>query len=204
MKLPVRHLRYDDIREIADGVLASHNSSVGIPVPIDHILEFGYGITVIPLPGLQAVHEVDAFLSRDRGTVYVDNSVIEHRSPNRYRFSLAHELGHYVLHEDVYGEISFSTAAEWKHAMREIPETDREWLEWQAYAFGGLILVPGKPLRERMRKAVEIATKAGFSFKNNDEVAKNYVSTWLGKDFEVSAQVIQKRLDKDGLWPPAA
>ena len=34
--------------------------------------------------------------------------------------------------------------------MGEIPETDREWLEWQAYAFGRLILVPGKPLRERM------------------------------------------------------
>ncbi len=88
--------------------------------------------------------------------------------------------------------------------MGEIPETDREWLEWQAYAFGGLILVPGKPLRERMRRAVEIATRAGFSLKNNDEVAKNYVSTWLGKDFEVSSQVIQKRLDKDGLWPPAS
>lgn len=53
-------------------------------------------------------------------------------------------------------------------------------------------------------RAVEIATRAGFSLKNNDEVAKTYVSTWLGKDFEVSSQVIQKRLDKDGLWPPAS
>ena len=66
---PVRHLRYDDIREIADGVLASHNSSARVQVPIDHILEFGYGVTIIPLPGIQVVHEVDAFLSRDRGTV---------------------------------------------------------------------------------------------------------------------------------------
>ena len=53
-------------------------------------------------------------------------------------------------------------------------------------------------------RAVEIATRAGFSLKNNDEVAKTYVSTWLGKDFEVSSQVIQKRLDKDGLWPSAS
>jgi Zn-dependent peptidase ImmA (M78 family) len=86
--------------------------------------------------------------------------------------------------------------------MHEMSEKDREWLEWQAYAIAGLILVPRTPLKDRLVQATEAATKAGFSLKDNDEVAKNYVSTWLGKQFEVSSQVIQKRLDKDKLWPP--
>lgn len=202
MKLPVRYLSYEDLREQADSVLARHASSGQIPIPIEHMVEFGYGITIIPLPGLQVVHEVDAFLSRDRATVYVDNSVIEHRSPNRYRFSLAHELGHFLLHQDVYSMVSFSTAEEWKRIIHEMSEKDREWLEWQAYAFAGLILVPRNPLKDRLFQATKVATKAGFSLKDNDEVAKNYVSTWLGKQFGVSSQVIQKRLDKDGLWPP--
>lgn len=136
-ELPVPHLSYEQLRDQADSVLAKHHPSRQIPVPIEQILEFGFEVMIIPLPGLQSVHEVDAFLSKDCRRVYVDNSVLEHRSPNRYRFSLAHELGHMVLHQEVFAAISFSTAEGWKRAIREMPESDREWLEWQAYSFAG-------------------------------------------------------------------
>lgn len=202
MKLPVPRLSYEDLRVKADGILATHNPSQNIPVPIEQILEFAFGVSIIPLLDLQMVHEIDAFTSRNCRTVYVDHSIMEHRSPNRYRFSLAHELGHIVLHQEVYAAISFSKAEEWKEVIRGIEESDREWLEWQGYNFAGLILVPRKPLKELLNKAIEIATRAGFPLKDNDEVTKSYVSAWLGKQFEVSSQVIQKRLDKDNLWPP--
>lgn len=57
-----------------------------MPVPVEEIVEFGFGINIVPVPGLLAVHEVDAFTSRDLKSIMVDLSVFESRSPNRYRF----------------------------------------------------------------------------------------------------------------------
>ena len=80
-------------------------------------------------------------------------------------------------------------------------EEDRRWLEWQAYAFAGLILVAAEPLRIEYQRAARAATRVGLSLQKAGEVARSYVADWLARRFEVSAQVIEKRLDKDGLWP---
>lgn len=204
MALPILRLSYDDIRKRAAVFLQEHNRDASIPVPIERIVEFGFGINIIPLPGLLQVHDVDAFLSNDFKSLMVDMGIVESRSPNRYRFSLAHELAHAVLHGDVYAQIRFSNIPEWKVQLMAISEADREWLEWQAYSFAGLILVPGQPLREKLQEAVRLAVEQGFPVVDVPDPAKDYISTWLGRQFEVSAQVIEKRLDKEGLWPPPA
>lgn len=80
-------------------------------------------------------------------------------------------------------------------------EADRGWLEWQAYAFAGLILVPTEPLLAEYQKAVRVAGRVGLSIQKAGEVARSYVAEWLARRFEVSAQVIEKRLGKDELWP---
>ena len=86
MDLPVPHFSYEDLRAKADEIRDKYDPEKQVPVPIEHIVEFGFGVTIIPLPGLQDIHEVDAFMSHDCETMYVDKSVMEHRSPNRYRF----------------------------------------------------------------------------------------------------------------------
>lgn len=202
MALPIPRLSYEDLRARADSVLRAHTPNLHIPVPIEQIVEFGFGINLVPVPGLQQVHAVDAFTSKDLRTIMVDQSVMESRSPNRYRFSLAHELAHVVLHADVYAYIQFSGVAEWKRVIQWLPEWDRDWLEWQAYCFAGLILVPYDPLQERLQEALRIASEEGVDVTGNPELAEGYVCTWLGRQFEVSSQVIEKRLRKDSLWPP--
>lgn len=203
MALPIPHLSYENLRAKADALLCAHNPSGLIPVPIEQIVEFRFGINIVPIPGLQAVHEADAFTSKDLRTIMVDLSVLESRSPYRYRFSLAHELAHVVLHREVFAAIHFSTLDEWKRVVMSLPEPDREWLEWQAYNFAGLVLVPREDLRQRLDQAVEKAAEAGFDVAEIPDVSRAYVCTWLGRQFEVSAQVIEKRLDKDRLWPPS-
>ena len=202
MDIPVPRLSYEDMRAKANELLRTHNPSRQIPVPIEQIMEFGFEVTIIPLPGLREVHEVDAFMSQDCCTMFADSAMLEHRSPNRYRFSLAHELGHIVLHQEAFEALSFNSAAEWKRVMQLMSELDRQSLEWQAYCFGGLVLVPRQPLKDKLTNAINLAKSKGFSFSGNLEVAKSYISTSLGKEFQVSSQVIEKRLDKDGLWPP--
>ena len=196
----VQRLSYKDLQGHAESLLKKHNQDSRIPVPIEHIVEFGFQINIIPLHELLTVHEVDAFTSKNLQTIFVDHSVLQSRSANRYRFSLAHELGHIVLHADVFAEIHFANVAEWKRVIVEMSEADREWLEWQAYSFAGLVLAPVDPLKQSLEEAIKIATDRGFDIQENSDVAKDYVCTWLGRQFEVSAQVIEKRLDKDGLW----
>ena len=200
LRIPV--LSYENLRGMAKSFLLEHNADGSIPVPIEQIVEFDFGTNIIPIPGLQRVHDVDAFISNDLKSLMVDLGILESRSPNRYRFSLAHELAHAVLHRDVFDRLRFSDIAEWKAQIMGLSEADREWLEWQAYSFAGLILVPGETLKERLHEAVQLAAMQGVVVQDAPDPAKDYICTWLGRQFEVSAQVIEKRLDKDGLWPP--
>ena len=55
---------------------------------------------------------------------------------------------------------------------------------------------------ERLGEAVRLAAEHSFAVQDALNPAKDYICTWLGRQFEFSAQVIEKRLDKDGLWPP--
>lgn len=124
-----------------------------IPVPIEEIIEFEFGMNIIPIPGLHQGYEIDGFISSDLSEISVDQFVYESR-PGRYRFTLAHELGHAVLHRKVYEAAAFSTIKKWKRFIEEIDLQDYEWLEWQGYAFAGLILVPPAPLKKKFAEAV--------------------------------------------------
>jgi len=154
-------------------------------------------------PGLHSVFEVDEFLPTDLRSITVDASVYEGR-PARYRFTLAHELAHALLHRRIYREHRFRTIEEFTRFQEDLDEEDRGWLEWQAYALAGLILVPAELLRQGFQRAVRRASQAGLSVRRLGEVALAYIAADLGKRFGVSAEVIEKRLRKDRLWPERA
>lgn len=184
-------------------MLAEHNPSKLIPVPIEEIVEFAFGIEIVPLPSLQIAYDIDSFISNDLSQIWVDQAVLESRSPNRYRFSLAHELSHVVLHKGVISEMKFSSCEEWVKLMQGIPELEWDWLEYQAYTLAGLILVPRYALNSKLNEALEIARKQGARVMEAPDEAEPFICEWIGRQFAVSGQVIQKRLKKDDLWPPA-
>jgi len=202
VRLKVSRLSYEDLQAQVDTLLRQHNPTGKIPVPIEKIVEFGFGLTLVPIHDLQTVYEVDAFTAKDLQTIYVDHATMMSRSPYRYRFSLAHELAHVVLHRPIYKEVHFRSAAEWKKMMLAMDEADRSWIEWQANNFAGLLLVPRAPLRSAMQKAVTQAAEHGLDVRGCAEVAKDYVCEGLSRTFEASGQVIAIRVEKDGLWPP--
>lgn len=193
-------LSYEALRRRAGDFLRTHHPQGTIPVPIEEIVEFRYRIDIIPVPGLREAFEVDGFISSDLKSITVDAFVYERR-PGRYRFTLAHELAHAVLHRKIFQAHQFRRVEDWKQFQREMDEEDRRWLEWQAYAFAGLILAPAEPLRTEYQKAVRVAGRVGLSLQKAGYVARSYVADWLARRFEVSTQVIEKRLDRDGLWP---
>lgn len=169
-----------------------------VPTPIEEIAEIKCGLDIIPLPGLRDLLEIDGFISSDLSCITVDQFILERRL-NRYRFTLAHELGHFYLHQDIYSELKFASLDEWKQFQREVDESDYNWLEYQAYAFAGLVLVPTGHLRAQFQSAAEAAERIGFTRQGEAEAFLEYVTEVLREVFQVSDAVIAKRLRYESL-----
>jgi hypothetical protein len=148
------YFSYEDLRRQANEFLARHHPDGTIPIPIEEIVEFQLGMDIVPTPGLHQLLEVDGFISSDLREIRVDQSVYQSR-PGRYRFTLAHEIGHSILHADIIRSRSFRTIAEWKTFVNSIPDKEHGWIEYQAYAFAGLLLVPSEPLAIAVRACVD-------------------------------------------------
>lgn len=190
------YLNYDALRRIAEDFLGNHHSSRLLPVPIEEIVEFQFKIDIIPMPGLHLNYDVDSFISSDLSEIRVDEYVYESRR-SRYRFSLAHELSHRLIHSDVFHEYSFSSIDEWKEALKSIPEKEYRFLEWQASSLGGLILVPPPELADEYCQAT-VKVKA-IGIEPTDPIAIDAMENGLAQVFDVSPAVIHKRSEFDKL-----
>lgn len=189
---------YEDLRNKADEFLKTYNTSGDIPVPIEEIVEFNFSINIVPVLGLQREYEVEGFTSADLKNIYVDEYVYTDYI-NRYRFTLAHEIGHIVLHKSVFRAHNFSSIYEWKEFINSIPENDYRWLEYHGYAFAGLVLVPRETLIKYTKAFVDNIKGEGISLKDNWDFAWELITAHLGKIFQVSSSVVEKRLEKDGI-----
>ena len=136
---------------------------------------------------------IDGFLSSDRASISVDESIYQSR-PGRYRFTLAHEAGHYILHKDIYEQGNFNTIKEWKVFIGRLSAKQYSWFEWQAYEFAGLILVPANHLDKRLKHHVKYIKSLGIQ---NEDVILDQAIEELSKDFVVSREVIQRRLNRE-------
>ena len=194
------YLPYDKIRLIAENFLGKFHPEGTIPVTIENIIEFKLNIDIVPLPGLQIRIDIEGFISSDLKRIYVDQNVME-KYPHRYRFTLAHEIGHSLLHKKLYQKATFDNVSDWKHFISCIDPREYSFFELHAYDFAGLILVPTLELRKRFSNAIDLYQSEGFDPRELDEneMAIAYISTWLAKKFNVSSHVIKKRLKREGL-----
>ncbi len=193
-KIIVPFRDHDRIKKIAEDFLKKYHPGSSCPIPIEEIIEFKLKLDIIPLPGLHKTFEIDGFLAADRMSISVDEGVYQSR-PGRYRFTLAHEVGHFILHKELYDERRFKSTGEWKDFVSQFPEKEYAWFEWQAYEFAGLILVPGHHLEKRFRHHVKQLKDLGIRSEN---VILYRAAELLAKDFLVSPEVIQRRLDREG------
>ena len=196
--LPIQYLSYNDLRGFADSFLARFHPSRTIPIPIEEIVDLQLQIDIIPLPGLRQAHDTEAFITSDMSAIYVDDYVYSSH-PNRYRFSLAHEVAHAVMHQKVFRELAFTDLAGWLRSQQAVSAEAHGWLEWQAYAFAGLVLVPPDALRTQFDGAVAYVAEQGLSLSEASDAARRIIARVLARESEVSPSVIEKRLDKDSL-----
>ena len=194
MSTNVPHLTYPQLRAAAEGFLKRYHPSRKIPIPIEQIIEFQMRLDIVPLPGLLEAYDVDGFTSSDLSEISVDQFVYEHR-PSRYRFTLAHEVGHVVLHAELFKAHQFRGIDAWKRFLMGVTELDYSRLEWQAYSFGGLVLVPGDVLQQELKLAAKEVKAQGVS--KETDFAKALMTDIVAARFGVSSEVIERRVNFD-------
>jgi hypothetical protein len=203
IRVPYRS--YEEIGRISSEFLKAHEIQNQIPVDVEAILEFILDVGIIPIPGFQQNCSVEGSLSMDLKTVYVDEYVYR-VVETRYRFTLAHELGHILLHKKLFNQMDADNFIEWKRAYRQISESSYFSLEMQAYDFAGLLLVPADHLKSRFVKMIS-ENKAKFVEADKKGITRPKVLNYfmsqaiyrLGRIFNVSTHVIEKRIDRDNL-----
>lgn len=163
---------YARVKEFVSGLLA-----YDVPVDIEEIIE-SLNIEIVPVPFIKNKFDVEATTNGKFDKIFIDHDrYLSDKHYRRVRFSMAHELGHIVLHREFLNSNPYETIEEWLQIL--LKDNDREYgiLEFQANVFAGAILVPEAPLL----KAVE-------------EGKKQYE---LARLFNVSEDVIQRRIHND-------
>ena len=197
-------LHASDIRAAAEGCIARANCKGRLPVPVDEIIEFAHELDVVPNPHLRSV-DVESYLLYHDRQIWIDEHQFAHE-PHRSRFTLAHELGHFVLHADLLQALEIEDLDGYLKFHEQADTSAIERLEWQARAFAGTLLVPREELeREFLARGdtvapmISEAKAAGFARHEYLQVATDTVADMLRPVFEASRQCIAIRIRADDL-----
>jgi hypothetical protein len=191
--MDVPFLPYSQLKAAAAETLANSKFGDRFPVAIEMIVERCFRMDVVPIRGLRSGFNIDAFISQDLATISVDEYVLDNYL-NRYRFSLAHELGHRVLHRDILGAMKFRSIADWKLQITQFPEKEYRILEYQANTFANCLLVPADQLDRRFDDAVDHIRSNGVTPSDCPDFCLDAIAAELSDQFEVSSDAILRRL----------
>ena len=191
----VKFLSYPNIEKEAEKFLNRYhpNPSKKIPVPIEEIVDLKLKINIVSREGLLSELGIDAFLSHDFKDLYIDREHYESDS-NRSHFTLAHEVGHYILHK--YVASSIKTEEEWKRFIFEQSD-NRRFYEVQANHFAGCLLMPKQEILSEFNKQKKIAKQKLKEAMNNidDHILISFIAKNVARKFEVSEEACRIRLD---------
>jgi hypothetical protein len=194
----IAYLTDDEIRQVAEDLLVHYSSAlIPVPVPIEEIVEIHLRLEIIPFRAYKQRFSADGSISTDLTNITVDEEAMN-RYPSRYRFTLAHEVGHLLLHRDYIQSLAHDEVADWKASLLGTTPTDRSRMEYQASQFAGCLLVPREPLATAFEEARQLLEKRGFDIAELSDIAMDTISGAIAKQFEVSTQVVSIRLKKEG------
>jgi Zn-dependent peptidase ImmA (M78 family) len=205
IELDVKYIPYNKKAEQAVSFAIQYGIDKEIPVPIEEVIEFELGFDIILTENMQRDFDVEGFTSFKGKSIYVDDFIYKNRH-YRYRFTLAHEVGHIVLHKSLLEGIELESVTQWEQFIDHVDIKDYNALEFQGYAFGGLVLVQPHKLKplfeeniEHITPLVAQARSEGLDREQYLEYAINAMASILSSKFDVSNDVLSRRIEYDNL-----
>ena len=202
-KIVPAKLTMSEVRDIAERFRSEYIFNDSIPVDIERIIESTMGICIIPVKSLQHDCDMEGFISRDFKSIYLDEDLyMDDRYYKRVRFTIAHEIGHLVLHRSNIDLVRFLSDDDWKGFRLNLLDEPLRWFEIQASEFAGRLLVPIDHLIEAFKEArLEIIRKNSSwdAPKMDDEELLSIIASGIASKFGVSSEVIERRLRKENV-----
>ena len=193
--IKVPFLNNTDIRGKADLFRAKFWDN-SIPVDIENIIDLKLKIDIIPVPSLQKLCDTDALISSNWKSLYIDKQrYLDGRYQNRLRFSLAHEIGHFILHKSVYESFNIENFSDFYNLIKDIPQEQYSYLETQANKFANFLLVPRNILINCKNKIIKEKITMPLE-KIDEKTLDSYLSIPISKKFGVSEEVIEIALNE--------
>ena len=171
----------NDIKLIVKDLLNKVGAKAA-PIPVEKIAEF-LGARIVYEPARQG-EEVYGMLFRDNGTPVIGVNSSNHI--HRQRFTVAHEIGHLLLHK---GDEYIDTPKVHYRDFLSGLAIDNEEIE--ANGFAAELLMP----RDFLEKSLQVIGK-----KKMDDPQK--IIEKLSKEYRVSPQTVEFRLKNLGVFPP--
>lgn len=138
-------VRRKHIRSLVEQLLAHHRVH-SAPVPVEDIAKtLGADVTREPVED-----DLSGFIYRDRKANTAVIGVNSTQHPNRQNFTLAHELGHFLLHEgsdDVHVDRRFQVKFRNEASSQGTDDEEKE-----ANLFAAELLMPADFLKEEMEE----------------------------------------------------
>lgn len=199
--LPIPYITPGDVERRATEFLDQHHPRRTFPVPVDVIAESAFGIHLTPCTGLDEVAEAHGFITSDLSEIIIDRGVWDCPVQHRFMSTIAHELGHLVMHADLYRSLSFSTVEEYVAFRRDTDPADLNWLEKHANWFMGRVLAPSREIRQFYEERIEQCARRGLAVTPPDQAVVEFVVRGLAQHVQVSEGLARIRLGQEELVP---
>lgn len=172
-------VRRKKIREMAESILAKHDITTG-PINIEAII----GAYPIKVRKDEVDDDLSGFLLRNTEKNEVILGVNKNHHSNRIRFTMAHELGHYLLHEGEKVHLDSGQTAYKINNRDELTSKGEDEIEKEANLFAAELLMPAKFLHSDL---------AGVKHDLLDDSSSDFLVS-LASKYQVSLQAITFRL----------
>jgi hypothetical protein len=132
-----------EIEQKANEILNSYynNGEISLPIDIESIIETELKLRLYIEPGLTNQFTGEAYLTIDAKRISVDEDLFSNnRRRSRLNFSLAHEIGHYVLHRDLFSMVN--SVEDYLKEIKKVDDKTYEIIEKEADIFAGFFLMP--------------------------------------------------------------
>ena len=210
-----------EIESKAMDVLAAfaqkYNLPITAPVPIEDILDCLYDVT-IEAADLRAKYHSDDVLAeflvgRNRKVILIDQTIHPEFNADmdgRYRFTLGHETGHWILHQHLLTSVNTDNLFDEELKPVSVYRTScKEPKEIQADMFSGYILMPKDLILQEWEvkfgpdhgpeNVYEEIHNKSERFQTKPENIRCGLAREFAVKFKVSAQTMQIRLRDMGL-----
>lgn len=242
MGLKVAYVSYEAIEKDAQALLADYAQERGMPIeapiPIDDIIEKHLKIGIefddthrlfdVPRSGIGFDPDILGAIFFDQKRIVIDESLDPDSNPakeGRYRYTTAHEVGHWRLHRGLFGKDPAQTSLLEPNAAPSVvcrTSQAKERIEFQADLYASCLLMPRKlvfaawdeAFPDRKQRVLQPATPIdhpfveitrfdcripGAEFTETDDQALDSFAKPFAEKFLVSPIAMRIRLERLGL-----